>query len=170
MLLLFNFKTINKTAIFILAILVWMNIAVYVLFCPSTSHADPRIYVAQNLEFGRVIPRSNSLTIIIDALGSKLPACAPANSCDVSGGYAGCLYFYDFGDVHISLDFPTSVDLYTEGGSKGATLQRMHMFSNVEAFVEGTRQKAYLGGELITDYKAYGKTLSGTVHVEITTY
>ncbi|MBI9113312.1 hypothetical protein [Maridesulfovibrio ferrireducens] len=170
MLLQFNPKTINKTAIFVLTMLVWMNIAVFVLFVPRTSYADPRIYLAQNLAFGRVIPRTRSLTIIIDALGSKVPMCAPSNACDITGGHAACLYFYDFGNVHISLNFPSSVDLHTEEGTKGATLQRMHMFSDVEAFVEGTRQKAYIGGELITDYTAYGKSLSGTVHVEITTY
>ncbi len=145
-------------------------VASSLFFLHGTACAEPRILVSPGMNFGYVIPRANRLTIVLDGNGTRLPVCSPASDCDVSGGHTATLYFYDFGDVTISLEFPIVVRLYDEdGGEQGATISGMNRNSSVQAFTEGNRQKAYVGGVLLTGASAYGKKLKGTVTIEVTT-
>ena len=135
-----------------------------------TAWAGPSVYVADNMDFGRIIPRKNKLRIVLDALGSSRPACVPAIDCNTSGGHPAALYFYGFGELNIRLNFPNDIKLYTDSGWQGALLRNLHMYSNLEAFIDGDKKKAFVGGELFTGTPAYGKQLTGTIKIEITTY
>lgn len=159
-----------KPAAHIRLIAFWICAAGFLLFPLHSAFAEPSILLAQGLNFGRIIPRNNNLTIILDALGDGLPTCSPENDCITSGGHPAAFYFYDFGSLNIRLNFPSDARLYTDTGRQGAIIRNMHMRSNVEAFTDGNRQKAYIGGELLTGSPVYGETLTGTIRVDITTY
>ncbi len=142
----------------------------FIALGPKVVFADPQIFVRQNLDFGRVIPRTSTVTISLDAMKSGNPACIPSNTCEVSGGHPAELVFIGFGSLNIRLGFPADVKLSTSSGRRGGILRRMHMLSNVIPFVDGDSLKAYIGGELVTGSPVYGEKLTGTVNVEITTY
>ncbi len=160
----------KKQTTLILPLLVWMSVVSFIFLGSPKAYADPNIYLAQGLNFGRIIPRSGSITIILDALGDRTPVCQPANECDITGGHPAALYFYEFGSLNIQLNIPSDIDLYTDTGARGATLRNIHMYSDMTPFIDGNRRIAYLGGALSTTTSAYGKDMSGTIHIEVVTF
>lgn len=133
-------------------------------------YAGSSVYVAQNMDFGRVIPRTDELRVVLDALGSRIPACEPVANCQVVGGHPAALYFYGFGELDVKLSYPNDNELHTSDGVRAGMLRNLHMYSHLEAYDEGTKKKALVGGVLLTGSPAYGKKLTGTIRVEITTY
>jgi len=152
------------------SIAIGLCVASFLLLPQYSAYAEPNIYLAQGLDFGRIIPKKGTLTVTLDALGTGLPLCSPASDCIATGGHPAALYFYDFGTLNIRINFPSETRLYTQTGRQGAVIRNMHMRSNVEAFTEGNRQKAYIGADLLTGSPVYGETLTGTLRIDITTY